>query len=245
MSEEYLFISDCHLDPGRPEIARALIEFLQTRAARARRLYILGDLFEVWLGDDDPAEEQTQVIDSLRRLASSCDVYFMAGNRDFLIGEVFASHVGMTLLEEPLLLQLGQLRVALLHGDSLCTDDHDYQAFRSMVRDRHWIADFLAKPLLERQQIAAQMRRISVAAMSKKSSGIMDVNAIAVEECFHENRADVIIHGHTHRPATHCYESNLRRIVLGDWDPDPSFLSWNPESGFKLTDSRAWSATSA
>ena len=238
MVEEYLFISDCHLDSGRPEIARALIEFLQTRAAEARRLYILGDLFDVWLGDDDPAEEQTQVIDSLRRLASSCDVFFMAGNRDFLLGEAFARRVGMTLLDEPLVLQLGHKRVALLHGDSLCTDDHNYQAFRSMVRERRWIDDFLAKPLLERQQIAMQLRSDSIAAMSEKSSEIMDVNASAVAQCFHENRAEVIIHGHTHRPATHYYEPNLKRIVLGDWVREPSFLSWKPESGFNLTDPR-------
>jgi UDP-2,3-diacylglucosamine hydrolase len=238
VSEEYLFISDCHLDSGRPEIAGALIEFLQIRAAEARRLYILGDLFEVWLGDDDPAEEQTQFIDSLRRLASTCDVYFIAGNRDFLLGEAFARRVGMTLLDEPLLLQLGHKRVALLHGDSLCTDDHDYQAFRSMVRDRRWIDGFLAKPLIERQQIALQLRSDSVAAMSKKSSEIMDVNADAVAQCFQENRADVIIHGHTHRPSIHSHEPNLRRIVLGDWGREPSFLSWKPESGFKLTDPR-------
>jgi len=238
VDDEYLFISDCHLDVRRPQIAQALTSFLQTRAAEARRLYILGDLFEVWLGDDDPTQRQTPVIDSLRQLASSCDVYFMAGNRDFLLGEAFASHVGMTLLEEPLLLQLGQSQVALLHGDSLCTDDHDYQAFRSMVRDHHWITDFLAKPLLERQQIAAKLRSDSVAAMSDKSSEIMDVNARAVEDCFHQNHADVIIHGHTHRPATHHYESNLTRIVLGDWVDEPSFLSWKPESGFALSDPR-------
>jgi UDP-2,3-diacylglucosamine hydrolase len=238
VGEEYLFISDCHLDSGRPEIAQALIEFLQTRASGASRLYILGDLFEVWLGDDDPAQEQSQVIDSLRQLTSSCDVYFMAGNRDFLLGEAFANRVGMTLLDEPLLLQLGQLRVALLHGDSLCTDDYSYQAFRSMVRERRWIDDFLAKPLLERQQIAMQLRSDSIAAMSEKSSEIMDVNADAVAQCFRENRADVIIHGHTHRPATHYYESDLTRIVLGDWVDEPSFLSWKPESGFNLTDPR-------
>ena len=238
MDDEYLFISDCHLDSGRPNIARALTEFLQTRAARARRLYILGDLFEVWLGDDDPTHRETRVIDSLRHLVSSCDVYFMAGNRDFLLGEAFASYVGMTLLNEPLLLQLGQSRVALLHGDSLCTDDHDYQAFRSMVRDPDWTAEFLARPLVERQQIAAQLRSDSVAAMSAKASEIMDVNARAVEECFDENRVDVIIHGHTHRPAMHHYESNLTRIVLGDWVDEPSFLSWKPESGFVLSDPR-------
>jgi len=238
MSDEYLFISDCHLDSRRPQITQALTEFIQTRARKARRLYILGDLFEVWLGDDDSAQGQDQVIDSLHRLASCCEVYFMAGNRDFLLGEAFADRVGLTLLQEPLVLQLGQSRVALLHGDSLCTDDHDYQAFRNMVRNRRWIADFLAKPLLERQQIAAQLRSDSVAAMSKKSSEIMDVNATAVEECFHDNRADVIIHGHTHRPGTHHYASNLTRIVLGDWVREPSFLSWQANSGFKLTDPR-------
>jgi len=238
VGEEYLFISDCHLDSGRPEIAQALNEFLQTRAFGASRLYILGDLFEVWLGDDDPAQEQSQVIDSLRQLTSSCDVYFMAGNRDFLLGEAFASRVGMTLLDEPLVLQLGHKRVALLHGDSLCTDDHNYQAFRSMVRERRWIDDFLAKSLLQRQQIALQLRSDSIAAMSEKSSEIMDVNADAVAACFHETRADVIIHGHTPRPAPHYYELNLTRIVLGDWVREPSFLSWKPESGFNLTDPR-------
>jgi UDP-2,3-diacylglucosamine hydrolase len=238
MGEEYLFISDCHLDAGRPWITQALTEFIQTRACKARRLYILGDLFEVWLGDDDTARGQSQVIDSLSQLASSCEVYFMAGNRDFLLGEAFAERVGMTLLQEPLVLQLGPSRVALLHGDSLCTDDHDYQAFRNMVRDRCWIDDFLAKPLAERQQIAAQLRSDSVAAMSKKSTEIMDVNATAVAECFHANRADVIVHGHTHRPATHRYGSNLTRIVLGDWVREPSFLSWQADTGFTLTDPR-------
>jgi UDP-2,3-diacylglucosamine hydrolase len=238
MGEEYLFISDCHLDAGRPQIAQALIEFIHTRACKARRLYILGDLFEVWLGDDDAAQGQSQIIDSLHQLAASCEVFFMAGNRDFLLGEAFAERVGMTLLQEPLVLQLEQTRVALLHGDSLCTDDHDYQAFRNMVRDPRWIADFLAKPLAERQQIAAQLRSDSVAAMSKKSSEIMDVNATAVAECFRANHADVIIHGHTHRPATHRYASNLTRIVLGDWVPEPSFLSWQADCGFTLTDPR-------
>jgi UDP-2,3-diacylglucosamine hydrolase len=238
MTDEYLFISDCHLDPGRPQTSQVFINFLQTRAAAARRLYILGDLFEVWLGDDDPAEGLLEVITALQQLSKSCDVFFMAGNRDFLLGEAFADRIGMTLLEEPLLLRLGQHQVALMHGDILCTNDHDYQAFRATVRDHRWKADFLAKPLVERQQIAAQMRTDSSAAMRNKASEIMDVNATAVMQAFREQQADVIIHGHTHRPATHDYESDLTRIVLGDWVREPSFLSWTADSGFLLSDPR-------
>lgn len=238
MSEEYLFISDCHLDPARPEIGEALKHFLQARAPGARRLYILGDLFEVWLGDDDPALAHQAIIESLQALAASCDIFFMAGNRDFLVGEAFAARVGMTLLEEPLVLQLGQSAVALLHGDLLCTDDHDYQRFRAMVRDPAWISAMMAKPLQERQQLAAKLRNDSIAAMSDKSSEIMDVNADAVAECFVENAVDVIIHGHTHRPAVHRHAAERTRIVLGDWSSEPSFLSWTAADGFNLTDPR-------
>ena len=182
MSEEYLFISDCHLDAGRPEITGALLEFLQVRARGARNLYILGDLFEAWLGDDDPADDHREVIESLHRLAGSCELFFIAGNRDFLLGEQFAGKVGMTLLEEPCSLQLGQSRVVLVHGDSLCTDDHDYQAFRTMVRDPEWKASFLARTLQERRQIAAQLRDDSARAMQQKSTEIMDVNDAAVAQ---------------------------------------------------------------
>jgi UDP-2,3-diacylglucosamine hydrolase len=238
MTDEYLFISDCHLDPGRPQTIQVFIDFLQIRATAARRLYILGDLFEVWLGDDDPAEGLLEVITALQQLSKSCDVFFMAGNRDFLLGEAFADRIGMTLLEEPLLLRLGQHQVALMHGDILCTDDHDYQAFRATVRDHRWKAHFLAKPLVERQQIAAQMRSDSSAAMPNKAGEIMDANATAVMQAFREQQADVIIHGHTHRPATHDYESDLTRIVLGDWVREPSFLSWKTDSGFLLSDPR-------
>jgi UDP-2,3-diacylglucosamine hydrolase len=238
MSEEYLFISDCHLDPRRPGVSDALIQFLQSRAAAARRLYILGDLFEVWLGDDDPADGHQQVIDTLRELAASCEIFFIVGNRDFLLGEDFAARVGMTLLREPHFLQLDQSRVMLLHGDTLCTDDHDYQKFRAMVRDPAWISATLARPLTERRQVAARLRDDSKAAMSLKASEIMDVNETAVAECFRANAADVIIHGHTHRPALHRYAAGLLRIVLGDWVREPSFLSWQPGQGFKLTDPR-------
>jgi UDP-2,3-diacylglucosamine hydrolase len=238
MSDEFLFTSDSHLHAGQPETIKAFVDFLQTRACSARRLYILGDLFEVWLGDDDRGEDSLPVIEALGRLAETCDVYFMAGNRDFLVGEEFASRVGLTLLQEPCPLQLGPSRVVLMHGDSLCTDDHDYQGFRSMVRNPQWQADFLARPLAERRQIAAQLRRDSVAAMSQKSSEIMDVNGDAVRECFQHNNADIIIHGHTHRPAVHDYPDGLQRIVLGDWLDQPSFLSWTEKQGFLLSDPR-------
>jgi UDP-2,3-diacylglucosamine hydrolase len=238
MQEERLFISDCHLDAGRPEITDALTTFLQNRAARASHLYILGDLFEAWLGDDDPAAAYATVIDALNHLAANCDIYFMAGNRDFLIGEDFAARAGLTLLSEPQLLQLGDSRVALVHGDSLCTDDHDYQAFRRIVRNPDWQTVFLAKPLQERHQIAAQLRRDSVAAMNDKSNEIMDVNADAVAHLFQQTGTDIIVHGHTHRPAVHHYPADLTRIVLGDWRPEASYLSWTEANGFHLNDSR-------
>lgn len=245
MSEEYLFISDCHLDPGRPEIGAALLDFLRVRAVGASRLYILGDLFEVWLGDDDPADEHAEVIATLQRLARNCNLYFMRGNRDFLVGEQFAERIDMTLLDEPQSLGFGKSRAVLLHGDVMCTDDHEYQQFRAMVRNPAWMAAAMAKPLAERRQMAAQMRADSKVAMLGKSSEIMDVNPDAVQQCFAENSADIIIHGHTHRPAIHRYGSGRNRIVLGDWSAEPSYLSWQPGSGFRLSDARVETAESS
>ncbi|MGD8837974.1 MAG: UDP-2,3-diacylglucosamine diphosphatase [Gammaproteobacteria bacterium] len=238
MTGETLFISDCHLDSGRPDITQALSEFLGRRAARADCLYILGDLFEVWLGDDDPLEAQQPVVDALRSLAKRIPVYFIAGNRDFLLGSEFAGSVGLQLLDEPRVLQLDRHRVLLIHGDTLCTDDHDYQRFRALVRSPEWQAEFLARPLAERRQIAAQLRSESAGAMAQKAAEIMDVNLQAVESCFRENGVDTIIHGHTHRPAVHRYPGDLTRYVLGDWNPGPSFLCWHPDRGFDLRDPR-------
>ena len=238
MSEEYLFISDCHLHAGHPEVIHELVEFLDGRAASASQLYILGDLFEVWLGDDDPAPGLERLIDSLARRATTARVYFLAGNRDFLLGEAFAARAGFELLEEPQYLELGGSRVVLIHGDTLCTDDHDYQAFRAMVRNPEWQAGFLEKPLAERQAIAARLRDESADAMADKTMEIMDVNARAVEDCFRQHQAEILIHGHTHRPAVHSYSGGLTRYVLGDWNPQPSYLSWRPQSGFELVDHR-------
>ena len=238
MSEEYLFIFDCHLDAARPEVSAALESFLERRAPGAGRLYILGDLFEVWLGDDDPAAEHAVIVESLRRLAASLPVYFLAGNRDFLLGADFAAKAGFHLLHESERIRLGERRVLLLHGDTLCTDDHAYQAFRAQVRSQDWQSDFLAKPLAERRRIAAKLRSDSTDAMAHKASEIMDVNQDAVLNCFEINQVDTIIHGHTHRPALHRYPRERQRIVLGDWNPGPSYLSWGESTGFELVDPR-------
>ncbi len=238
MPEKLLFVSDCHLDRNRPEVSAVFVEFLDKHARRADQLYILGDLFEVWLGDDQPVDELQTVIDKLHQLADSTEIFFLHGNRDFLIGEGFANRARLKLLNEPHQLQLGGQRVALVHGDSLCTDDHDYQAFREIVRKPEWIAEFLAKPLTERTQIATQLRSDSIAAMAQKSEQIMDVNPQAVADFFEINDVRTIIHGHTHRPGVHRYADERTRYVMGDWNPTASYLSWSKTHGFNLIDSR-------
>jgi len=238
MTDEYLFISDCHLDTSKPEITTNLLDFIKNRASTARFLYILGDLFEVWLGDDDPASGFGEIIASLSHLSETTDIYFIAGNRDFLLGDGLARRAGFILMHEPVKLTLGGKRVVLLHGDVLCTDDHDYQAFRLQVRDPVWQAQFLQKPLLERQKIVAGLRGDSIAAKLEKTVEIMDVNLAAVESCFDAHNADVLIHGHTHRTGVHQYHQSRTRYVLGDWNPQPSYLSWSSSNGFELHDSR-------
>ncbi len=237
-ADEILFISDCHLISDGTETSRLLINFLQQRAANARQLYILGDLFEVWLGDDDPATENQDFLAALDQLSANCEVSFIAGNRDFLIGNVFANRHRLKILQEPIQLTLGKQKVVLLHGDSLCTDDIDYQNFRSMVRTTEWQQNFLAKPLEERKAVAVALRNDSKAAMKEKTTQIMDANEQAVIECFDQHNIDVLVHGHTHRPARHDHGNGRTRYVLGDWSPGPSYLSWTSESGFQLSDFR-------
>lgn len=238
MSDEYLFISDCHLDIYRQDITVELTNFLQNRAIRARFLYILGDLFEAWIGDDDPAPGHAEIFQCFKNLSRSTDIFFLAGNRDFLFGERGAYHMRANIIREPTTLSLGGQKVALLHGDSMCTDDPEYQQFRKMVRGEAWQNDFLAKPLSERKQIATGLREQSKVAMQHKSMDIMDVNYHTVIQSFEEFGVDSMIHGHTHQPAIHRYENNLTRYVLGDWNPQPSYLSWRIDQGFVLTDYR-------
>lgn len=228
MSDTTLFISDLHLDASRPAINELFLDFLRTAATQAQALYILGDLFEAWIGDDDPASEHRAVIAALHALnAQGTALYFMHGNRDFLIGADFAAHSGCTLLTDPTLIDLYGTPTLLMHGDTLCTDDTDYQKFRSLVRDPHWQRDFLAKPLEVRRQMALAARTESAAHIAGTAYEIMDANHDAVMAALRKHQVTQLIHGHTHRPAFHDYELDgapARRIVLGDWYEQGSVL---------------------
>ncbi len=221
-----LFISDLHLCESRPELGELFFDFLKNTAATADALYILGDLFEVWLGDDqldhDPLSRQ--VADALRMFTTGgVTTYFMRGNRDFLIGERFAHEAGITLLNDPTLIELNGQRCLLLHGDTLCTDDVSYQAFRTQARDPAWQAAVLAKSYAERVQFSASIRQQSNSEKSLKAEDIMDVSQANVSEVFRSWNYPVMIHGHTHRPATHVHVVDgleCTRIVLADWRDD-------------------------
>ncbi|MFI2810200.1 MULTISPECIES: UDP-2,3-diacylglucosamine diphosphatase [Microbulbifer] len=214
-------ISDLHLDENRPEITRAFFDFLRGRAAGAEALYILGDFFEVWIGDDDDAPLAREVADELSRYSGTgAELYLMHGNRDFLLGEEFAHRAGAVLLPDPSLVTLAGRKVLLMHGDSLCTRDEEYMAFRQQARDPNWQAALLAKPLAERRQIAAEIRAASKSMNSRKAEDIMDVTPSEVEAVMREHGVRTLVHGHTHRPATHDLEVDgeaAQRIVLGDW----------------------------
>jgi UDP-2,3-diacylglucosamine hydrolase len=223
-----LLISDLHLEAGRPDISDALVGFLRHKAVSAPRLYILGDLFEVWLGDDtsDPLAER--VAAEFRRLTSQgVELFIMHGNRDFLLGADYASRCGASLLTEPAVLTVGNRRIALLHGDVLCTRDTEYLQFRKLVRDPAWQQQFLAQPLAQRQAFARQARQQSQQTTSSTAAEIMDVTPAAVTDLFQALKVDVIIHGHTHRPAVHDCGPQSQRVVLGDWDK----VGWYGEIG--------------
>ena len=234
-----LFVSDLHLDPARPEITALFLRFLQREAASADALYILGDLFEAWVGDDDPSSTGQQVADGLRRLADAgVPVYFVHGNRDFLVGQDYAGRAGMRILPDPAVVSLYGEPVLVMHGDLLCTDDHAYQAFRAQTRDPHWQAMFLAQPLAARQAFAAQARQASMSRQQDMIDGdrasfeaVTDVNPQAVEATLARYGVATLVHGHTHRPAMHAVrigDREGRRIVLGDWYEQGSVLRVSP-----------------
>ncbi len=237
-NDAVLFISDLHLDPDRPDITRQFVDFIEARATRARALYILGDLFEAWLGDDDPASELEPALTPLRELTRHVPTCFIRGNRDFLVGDTLAARLGMQLLDEPCILNHANRRIALMHGDLLCTDDDAYQNFRQLVRGQAWQQDFLSKDLGERRAIANGLRKKSSQAMASKAEVIMDVNQHTVLDYFSRLDVDIIIHGHTHRPAVHDAGNGRKRYVLGDWNPDASFLSLDNDGEFVLHDPR-------
>lgn len=217
-----LFVSDLHLSPARPRLTRLFLDFLSERAVHAGRLFILGDLFDVWVGDDDGA--LPEVRSALRWLVSKgTDCWLMHGNRDFLIGRRFAQATGCRLLPDPYRLQIDGEPVLLMHGDLLCTDDVDYQRFRRRVRNPLVQKLFLWTPLSRRRRIAADYRQRSALAMAEKSTQIMDVNEAAVEAAMRRHRVGRLIHGHTHRPADHrfkCDGRTVHRHVLADWHDD-------------------------
>jgi len=223
-----LFISDLHLDEDRPQITDLFLNFLRGEARSAPALYILGDLFESWIGDDDDAPLGLRVQDALAELAAhGVAVYFMAGNRDFLVGPHFAARSGLTLLTDPTQVELGGVPTLLMHGDTLCTDDTEYQKFRRLVRDPAWQQNFLAQPLPARRAFAAQARAQSREHTGTTRAEIMDVTDGAVRAALREHGAARLIHGHTHRPARHRIELGDRvveRIVLGDWYEQGSVL---------------------
>ena len=228
-----LFIADLHLQTEEPAITAGFLRFLQGEARQADALYILGDLFEAWIGDDDPNPLHQQIASAIKAVVDAgVPCYFIHGNRDFLVGQRFARQSGMLLLTEEERLDLYGREVLIMHGDTLCTDDPGYLAFRAKVHTP-WIQRlFLALPLLIRRRIAARMRADSKAANSSKSMDIMDVNPQAVVDVMERHHVQWLIHGHTHRPAVHELQANDQpawRVVLGAWHSEGSMVKVTPD----------------
>jgi UDP-2,3-diacylglucosamine hydrolase len=223
-----LFVSDLHLDAAAPRAIEQFLEFLATEASRAEALYILGDLFEAWIGDDDPEPTRARICDALRQLTSGGVACFVLhGNRDFLLAEGFSRRTGCLLLPDPVIAELDGERVLLTHGDALCTGDRAYQELRSTVRDERWQRRFLALPLALRAQLAERARAGSRAHTSRVVPDIMDVDPAAVAAAHRATGARRIIHGHTHRPGIHetmLDGATAYRIVLGAWYEQGSVL---------------------
>lgn len=222
-----LFISDLHLSSERPAISELFHQFLVEQASQAEALYILGDLFEVWLGDDLIPPGEQGILDALRALSDSgVPVYVMHGNRDFLLGTHFAELSGTTLLDDPTVINLYGTPTLLMHGDLLCTDDRPYHEMRQMLRSPAWIEAFLGKSAAERITFARSLRERSKQETGAKNEAIMDVNAATVQKYVTAHGTHRLIHGHTHRPAIHR-KHDLERCVLGDWYQQGSVLRCN------------------
>jgi len=228
-----LFISDLHLEDDRPATSRWLLDFLSGPATDAEALYILGDLFEAWIGDDAVPATAREVAEALGELSSGgTRCYFMHGNRDFLLGERYAGQAGLTLLPETAVVDLYGTPTLLLHGDTLCTDDVEYQAFRRQTRNPAWQAGILSLSIEERLHLARNARDASKAHTGSTAMSIMDVNEAAVIAAFREHGVHRMIHGHTHRPAVHQHRlgggETVERIVLADWYTEGSYLEVGP-----------------
>ena len=240
-----LFISDLHLDSTRPAVTELFGRFVRSEGKSADAFYLLGDLFEAWVGDDDPSEVGVYVASALKEVSDAgVPVYFIRGNRDFLVGQDYASRAGLRILPDPAVVMLYGKPTLLMHGDLLCTDDTAYQAFRAQTRNPAWQAQFLSQPLEARLAFAAQARAASQAHQAKLREGgndvrfetVTDVTPATVEATFTRFGIDTMIHGHTHRPALHDLQANGRdckRIVLGDWYEQGSVLRVDA-GGFRL-----------
>ena len=211
------FISDLHLEQNKPHLTKAFENFINSKVNSHDELFILGDFFEQWIGDDNEDNFIKGIKNILKlKTAEGLKIYFMHGNRDFLIGDKFCKDVGAKLLKDPFIFNLNGKKIMLMHGDSLCTDDKDYQEFRNLVRNKDWQKDFLSKDLKERKEVAKSLREISSLENKTKDEAIMDVNQDEVLRIIENHSLDVLIHGHTHRPYIHD-ENGVPRMVLGDW----------------------------
>jgi len=231
------FVSDLHLDPAEPDIERRCFDFLAGPVREADALYLLGDLFESWVGDDDPQATARRLAQTLRLLAvNGTAVFLMRGNRDFLLGEDFARECGAVLLPDPVVTDIGGRRVLLTHGDALCVDDRPYQRLRALLRDADVQRSLLGLSIERRQALAGEARRGSRRHTGSTDPGLMDVNERAVTAAFHASGAEFMVHGHTHRPALHQYTIDGRscvRAVLGDWHQHGTVLRWDAR-GYEL-----------
>ena len=231
------FIADLHLAENRPDITACFLSFLQKEAPLAQSLYILGDLFEYWIGDDDKNAFVTEIASALKALSlTGTSIYYIHGNRDFLLGHRYAKQAGMTLLAEEEVIELYGQSIVIMHGDTLCTKDINYQAFRK--KSRSWWWQFIIKnlPLFVRRNMAENYRKQSAEATALKSQDIMDVTDDEVIKCLERHNSQLLIHGHTHRPFVHnilVNQQSAQRIVLGDWYEQGAWLKFDP-SGFAL-----------
>ena len=238
--KQLVFISDLHLSSERPQIIELFLRFADDIAASADELYILGDFLEYWIGDDDPTPELSPVFDKLLELSEThhTKVYFMHGNRDFLVGDKLARRCHFQLISNDIYkIKIQDSEVLLMHGDTLCSDDVEYQKFRQLVRSDQWQQDILSKTLGQRIQIAKELRDQSKNSMSEKENFIMDVNQLTTDNTFVENQVNTIIHGHTHRPAIHkkiLNDQETTRVVLGDWFETGSYLSLTDVANIEL-----------
>ncbi|GHD46483.1 UDP-2,3-diacylglucosamine hydrolase [Marinobacter persicus] len=227
-----LFISDLHLEETRPDITGAFLRFLDEKTPGTERLYILGDFFEAWIGDDERTPLQEQVASALKAVCDrGTEIFLMHGNRDFLIGEDYCQRAGATLLDDPTVIDLYGTPTLLMHGDSLCTADEEYQKFRANMRNPQMQKMMLARPLEDRQKMARQLRDMSMAKNQGKAEAIMDVTPEEVVREMEAHGVQRMIHGHTHRPAIHDLTANgqpAKRIVLGDWDENIWWLTAEP-----------------